>query len=70
MSLLTASFEEGEIAVFESVFRREIYITRVQSFHLEENGYAEPKIIKATQEQKALWYNSNQFEVVIEEMVL
>lgn len=65
-------FKEGEIAVFESWMRFEVYISRVMSIHIEswERGFCwnGPMITKATPEQKKLWYENDNYELVIEEL--
>ena len=59
----------GEIAVFESWFRFEIYISRVIQIHIDYWGQGGiPKITKATLEQKKQWWDSGEYEVVIEEL--
>ncbi len=63
-------FKEGEIAVFESYFRFEKYISRVRLIHLENWGSGWlPDIYKATNQQKELWYNSEKHEVILEEEI-
>jgi hypothetical protein len=59
-------FEIGEIVVFESWFRFEIYISRVMQIHIDYwgNGCA-PTMTKATLEQKQQWYDNGEYEMVI-----
>jgi hypothetical protein len=63
-------FEVGEIAVFESWFRFEKYISRVHPIHIEYWGHWGicPFIYKATIEQKKQWWNSGEYEVMIEDL--
>ncbi len=62
-------FEIGEIAVFESWFRFEKYISQVTQIHIDYYGQGwMPTITKATAEQKKLWYENGKYEIVIEEL--
>lgn len=62
-------FELGEIAVFESWFRFEKYISRVMQIHIDYYGQGGiPIITKATLEQKQLWYENGEYEIVIEQL--
>lgn len=57
-------FTVGEIAVFESWLRREIYIGRVMQVHIDYPGIG-PQLLKATTEQKKVWYESGEHELII-----
>lgn len=64
-------FKLGEIAVFESWFRREVYISRIMQVHIDyylDAGI--PTIRKATKEEKKMWYENENHELVIEELSL
>ena len=62
-------FTLGEIAVFESWLRREIYISRVMQVHIDNYGSgAIPKIRKATDEEKRHWCLNGAHELVIEDL--
>lgn len=59
-------FEVGEIVVFESWFRFEIYISRVMQIHIDYWGNgAMPTMTKATLHQKKQWYENGEYEMVI-----
>ena len=59
-------FKLNEIAVFESYFRFEIYISRIMQVHIDYFGNgAIPKIRKASLEEKKLWYDCGDYELVI-----
>lgn len=61
-------FEVGEIAVFRSHFRFETYISRVTWIHVEYWGTSMvPEMIKATPEQKRLWFENGEDELIIED---
>jgi hypothetical protein len=62
-------FKIGEVAVFKSWFRFEVYITKVLPIHIEYWGEGWlPEIKKATIEQKQMWYDNDNYELVIEEL--
>lgn len=59
-------FKVGELAVFESYMRYEVYISRVLQVHIDDYGSGMiPNIIKATLEQKKQWYDNEEYELVI-----
>jgi hypothetical protein len=59
-------FEVGEIVVFESWLRCELYISRVMQIHIDYWGNGcMPTMTKATLEQKQQWYENGQYEMVI-----
>lgn len=62
--IMECAFAVEEIAVFESWFRREVYIARVMQVHLDYPGM-DPQILKATTEQKQAWYESGEHELII-----
>lgn len=62
-------FEVGEIAVFRSHFRFETFISRVTPLQIEFWGKAmAPEMIKATPEQKRLWFENGEYELIIEDL--
>ncbi len=59
-------FEVGEIVIFESWFRFEIYIGRVMQIHIDYWGNCGmPTMTKATLQQKQQWYENGEYEMVI-----
>lgn len=60
-------FQVGEIVVFESTMRMERYIARLQPMHIVYWGAGFiPKITKATTEQKQMWYENGEEEMILE----
>lgn len=59
-------FELGEIAVFESSMRNETYISRIMQVHIDYWGNGGiPNITKATTEQKKMWWENGEYELII-----
>lgn len=48
------SYELDEIVVFESCYRREVFISQIQQVHIDHPHLI--TIYKATLEQKKQWY--------------
>lgn len=62
----TCPFEVGEIVVFESWIRFEIYICIVMQIHIDYWGNGGmPTMTKATLQQKQQWYENGEYEMVI-----
>jgi hypothetical protein len=64
---MTTEFKLGEIVVFESGFRFQTFISQIREIHLEYPYLCPYR--KATPEEKKLWYESGEREVVIEEWI-
>jgi len=70
MTKTECPFELGEIAVFESAMRFEKFISRIREIHIEYWGFGGmPQITKATDEQKRLWYENGEFELILEKII-
>lgn len=58
-------FKVGEIAVFDSCVRNEIFISKIMQIHIDYSGLSSIKIRKATSEEKKMWYDNNAYELIL-----
>jgi hypothetical protein len=64
---MTRPYSLGDIVVFDSSHRQEKYIGQIEEIHIKHWGTKLiPSVSDATIEQKKLWYESGEKEVIIE----